>query len=199
MISPIDNLLPAFLGRRMQVAFVVRDMQEALRYWTETMKVGPFVLFPSSTRDRKFIHRGQPSPVDIDLAFAYVGDVQIEIICQNNDAPSIYREFHASGREGMHHLAFWPDDFDASCRALERSGSEMVCSVLDSAGDIAVNYYTAPQHLGVMLELAPMTPDRVRYFGGIKALADHWDGTRPIRVFNSRAEFMASADCNPPA
>lgn len=199
MSSPIDTMLPAFLGRRMQVAFVVRDMDEALRYWTETMRVGPFVLFPNATRDRPLIHRGQLSPVEIDLAFCYVGDVQIEIICQTNDAPSIYQEFHASGREGMHHLAFWPDDFEASCLALERTGCEMVCSVLEASGDVAVKYFTAPKHLGVMLELAPMTPDRVRYFGGIKALANQWDGTRPIRVFSSRAEFMASTDCNPPA
>lgn len=187
----------AALGKRMQLAFVVRDMQEALRYWTETMKVGPFVLIQNATRDRHFFHRGQLTPVEMDLAFSYLGDVQIEIICQTNSAPSLYQEFLASGREGVHHVGFWPDNFEESCRELERSGCELVSSVNASTGSVHVKYYSAPQCLGLMLEVAPMTPDRVQYFAGIKALADHWDGSRPVRVFLSRAEYMASADCKP--
>jgi len=29
-------------GEMRQVAFVVRDLDQALRYWTETLGVGPF-------------------------------------------------------------------------------------------------------------------------------------------------------------
>jgi hypothetical protein len=126
-----------------------------------------------------------------------VGDTQIEVICQTNAAPSPYAEFLQSGRQGLHHLAFWPDDFDASCLALERMGCEQVCSIHAITGPGKVNYYTGPSHLGLMLEIAPMTADRARYFGGIQALAQHWDGTRPIRAFRSRAEYMASDDCKP--
>ena len=28
-----------------QLAYVVRDMDAALKYWTETLKVGPFFMF----------------------------------------------------------------------------------------------------------------------------------------------------------
>lgn len=197
MQVPVVTPQLAFLGQRIQTAFVVRDMQEALRYWTEVMKVGPFVLIKNATSDRRFFHRRELSAVEMDLAFAYIGDVQVEIICQTNTAPSPYQEFLASGREGMHHIGFWPENFEESCHELERTGCELVASVQAISGSGQVNYYDAPRHLGVMLELAPMTPDRVRYFGGIKALADNWDGTRPVRVFGSRAEFMASPDCKP--
>jgi len=194
---PQHTLSPAFLGKQMQIAFVVKDLQETLRYWTQTMKVGPFVVIQNAGVDRLFFHRGELSPVEMDLAFAYVGDVQIEIICQTNTAPSLYQEFLSAGNEGMHHVAFWPENFEASCRELERTGCELVCSLQAPAGTVQVNYYSGPKHLGVMLEVGPMTPDRARYFGGIKALADKWDGTRPVRTFRSRAEFMASPDCKP--
>lgn len=195
MLIPARRLLPSSLGERMQLAFVVRDLQASLRYWTETLNVGPFVVIKNATRDRRFVHRGQPSPVEMDIGFSYFGDVQLEIICQTNAAASPYQEFLASGREGVHHLGFWPDNFDAACRDLEQKGCELVSAVHAPSDSGHVNYYDAPQHLGVMVELAPLTPDRLRYFGGIKALADSWDGSRPIRTFDSRAEYMASPDC----
>ena len=46
-----------------------------------------------------------------------------------------------------------------------------------------------------MVEIAPMTPERSAYFAAIKALADTWDGTRPVRTYATRAEFLGSKDC----
>jgi catechol 2,3-dioxygenase-like lactoylglutathione lyase family enzyme len=191
------QLFPPYLGDRMQLAFVVPDLHESLRFWTENLKVGPFVVMRNATRDRRFMYRGELSKVEMDLAFAYLGDIQIEVIHQTNSAPSPYSDFLKSGRQGLHHVAFWPKDFDASCAELERTGWEKVCDIHAAAGGGVVNYYDGPGHLGVMLEIAPMTPDRARYFGGIKGLAQTWDGTRPIRTFDSRAEYMASDDCKP--
>ena len=67
-----------------------------------------------------FIHRGQRSPVDITLALSYLGDTQIELIWQRNDAPCIYTEALQSGfgAGGTHHVAFWPDDLSQAFREL---------------------------------------------------------------------------------
>jgi catechol 2,3-dioxygenase-like lactoylglutathione lyase family enzyme len=196
-VASLRALYPTFLGDRVQLAFVTPDLETALRFWTETMKVGPFVVIEEAMSDRRFIHRGRHSPVEMALAFSYLGDIQIEVISQRNSAPSPYKEFLDSGREGMHHVAFWPDDFEGSCRELGRSGFDEVCSVEAAAGGSKVTYYSGPPHLGVMLEIAPMTPERARYFGGVKALADHWDGSQPVRSFRTRADYLASDDCKP--
>ena len=37
MTQPLDTVR--------QVAYVVRDMEKALKYWTEYLKVGPFFMF----------------------------------------------------------------------------------------------------------------------------------------------------------
>jgi catechol 2,3-dioxygenase-like lactoylglutathione lyase family enzyme len=188
-------LLPFCLGRRMQVSFVVEDLDEAMRFWTEKMGVGPFVLLENAMKDRQFTYRGRRTPVEASLAFCYVGDVQIELIAQTNQAPSPYRDFLESGRQGIHHIAFWPDDCDSACKELVRAGFDEVLSIQSPDGGNKVGYYSGPAHFGVMVEIAPMTPDRSTYFAAIKALADTWDGSRPVRRFASRAEFLASKDC----
>ncbi|MNL50474.1 hypothetical protein D3C87_1734930 [compost metagenome] len=77
----------------MQLAFVVPDLDEALHFWTAKMKVGPFVVIEDAMGDRRFLHRGAVSPVEIRLAFSYIGDTQIEVISPSNQAPSPYTEF----------------------------------------------------------------------------------------------------------
>jgi hypothetical protein len=51
------------------------------------------------------LYRGEPCTVTTSIALAYSGDLQLEVIHQDDDTPSIYTEFLASGREGFHLLA----------------------------------------------------------------------------------------------
>jgi hypothetical protein len=64
-------------------------------------------------------------------------------------------------------------------------------------GERNVVYYETPDHLGVMIEIVPMTPARQAYFGRIQKLASEWDGMRPIRRFASREAFLASCEGAP--
>ncbi|MET3248803.1 catechol 2,3-dioxygenase-like lactoylglutathione lyase family enzyme [Burkholderia sp. OAS925] len=195
MISAGDGvILPTLLGKKMQVAFVVRHLEEALHFWTATMKVGPFVVIEESLGDRLFVHRGVQSPVEMSIAYSYLGDVQIEVIAQRNAAPSPYREFLDSGREGLHHIAFWPDEFEGACQNLEEKGFREVSSVRAADGAKNLIYYDGPFHLGVMVEVLPMTPLREKYYGGMKRLAETWDGSRPIRTYCTRSDYMSSED-----
>jgi hypothetical protein len=192
--SVVGKQLRSFLGQKMQLGFVVRDMDAALRSWSDDLNVGPFVMFEESLGDRKFIHRGRESDVRFAIAFGYIGDVQVEVISPTNSAPSPYQEFFEQGREGLHHLAFWPKNYEAACAELERAGFDEVCRIVTGDGIKNVSYYASPSYLGLMLEVVPMTDARATYFGAIKALADAWDGTRPLRKFKSRAEFLASPE-----
>jgi catechol 2,3-dioxygenase-like lactoylglutathione lyase family enzyme len=173
---------------------VVRDMEAATTFWAETMGVGPWILIENSGSDRRFVYRGQETDVEMSIAFSYTGETQIELICQHNSAPSVYTELLDQGREGMHHLGFWPEDFEGSSRALEEAGFEETFAVYMTSGVKNVSYYTGPPVLGAFVELAPMTPFRKAYMSAIEKLATDWDGTRPLRRFASRDEFVESDD-----
>ena len=166
-----------------------------MKYWTETFRVGPFIVIERSRGDRRVFYRGKETPVDWALAFAYMGDVQIEFIQQLDDHPSPYKEFLESGREGMHHLAYWPKDFAATCAHLEENGFSEVSSIRNNDGTRNVVYYETPSQLGTMIEIVPLTAERAAYFGRIHRLSRTWDGvTRPVRRFVDRAAFLASGE-----
>lgn len=192
--DPTDTPGLAFLGKRIQVAFVLADLEPALKYWTETLKVGPFVVMESAIDGRTVHYRGQPTDMDMTLAFAYMGDVQIEFVHPTNDAPSPFKEFLDSGRKGFHHLAYWPTDFDAACEHLERNSFTEICSIVTPDGSRNVVYYEPPEFIGSIVEIVPWTAARKEYFGRIQRLSASWDGTRPIRRFASRAAFLASGE-----
>ena len=64
-------------GEMRQLAFVVRDLDRALRYWTETLGVGPFFMMRDLVPEN-WRYRGEPSPAPrITLALGYSGEFQI--------------------------------------------------------------------------------------------------------------------------
>ena len=189
-----NDMIPVrFLGERVQLAFVVNDLEAAMRFWTGVLKVGPFVVIEQARGGRDIFYRGDETNGDFSLAFAYMGDVQIELVQPLDDEPSIYKEFLGSGREGLHHLAFWPEDFKAACAHLEANGFQECTSIRMRDGTINVAYYDAPAGVGTFVEVAPLTKERFSYFSRIQRLSQSWDGeTRPIRRFKDRGAFLAS-------
>ena len=85
-------------GDVIQNGYVVRDIETAMRHWIDILGVGPW-FYIEQLPVPDFQYKGQPSPVDVSLALANSGTLQIELIQQRNDAPSMYRDFLAAGHE----------------------------------------------------------------------------------------------------
>ena len=45
----------------------------------------------------------------MSCAFAQAGPMQIELIEQHTDGPSVYRDMFPAGTGGFHHLCYWAD------------------------------------------------------------------------------------------
>jgi hypothetical protein len=75
----------------------------ALTAWLQ-LGVGPGYLLRGVRQHVSY--RGQPCDVTITVAFSNSGDLQMELIHQENDTPSIYNEFLSSGHEGFHQFAY---------------------------------------------------------------------------------------------
>ena len=56
-----------------QLAYVVRDMDSALKYWTEVLKTGPFFLIEHCALEDQ-VYRGAPANADVSIALANSGD-----------------------------------------------------------------------------------------------------------------------------
>ena len=162
-----------------QNGYVVNDIDAALDHWTRVLGVGPFFYFERVPIE-DFRHRGEPSAVEASIALANWGDLQIELIQQRNDAPSMYREFLEAGREGLQHVACWYDDLDGVLREVAERGI-----AIGQSGTIGERgrfvYLDTEAHPGTVVELSEISGAKGRFFDHVRQSAAQWDGTDPIR------------------
>ncbi len=161
-----------------QLAYVVRDLDAALRYWVDTLKVGPFFLFEHCPLENQR-YRGKPSNVDVTLALGNSGDLQIEIIYQHNDEPSVYKEFLDAGRVGVHHFGMMPQNYRAKFEEFRALGHEAAfeCTV----GGAELVYFDTVATVGHYIELWDNVDTFKDLFMLVENAAKGWDGKDPVR------------------
>ena len=167
-------------GAVRQNGYVVRDIHAAMDHWSKTLGVGPWFYIDRVQTDY-FRHRGADSPVEMSIALANSGDLQIELIQQRNTAPSMYREFIDAGHEGLQHMAYWTNDYQGLYdRALAlgyRVGHEG--QIGGPLGRFA--YFDTEAHPGTVVEISDISGVKGQFFDHIRRVAADWDGTDPIR------------------
>ena len=99
-------------GDLRQIGIVVRDIEAAMTHWVEVCGVGPW-FYVDKLPLTEFSYRGtRYDDIHISSALANSGEVQLELIQQRCDTPSMYRDFLHAGHEGMQHWSSWPSDYD---------------------------------------------------------------------------------------
>ena len=162
-----------------QLAWVVDDLDASMTHWAETLGVGPWFLIPHVAVE-DFRVDGVPSPVDMSLAIAYSGRLQIELIQQHNDAPSMYKESLDAGRAGQHHIGFFRRDYDDRLnRALEAGYTVGQSGVL--GGNVRFTYLRTESDPGTIAELVELNDPIEAAFVAFHQASLEWDGNDPIR------------------
>ena len=130
-----------------QIAVVVRDMEKALKDYTENLGWGPWSVFdykPPLLHDTYV--RGKPVEFRMIGAEAHVGDLGFELI-QPVSGPSIYQEYLDTYGEGVQHIACMKHSTEDSSLMQQHwrsNGAEVLMS--GRIGDSIEFYYldTAP-------------------------------------------------------
>ncbi len=166
------------LGPVGQLAYLPADFDAAVKYWTETMGVGPFYLMENvSLGDCKY--KGVPTGAVFSIAIAYWGDVQIELVRAENDEPSInVGEYAVTDR--LHHICIFVDSIAEARAACAAAGAEVL--VEGTVGpDGHVIYVDAGGGPGTVIELLQNMTGADAIFQMIKDAGKDWDGTDPLR------------------
>jgi hypothetical protein len=167
----------AGLGRIEQLAFVPSDFDAAIEHWTQTMGVGPFFLIENIHLD-DMQYRGEPTDARFSVAIAYWGDVQIELVRAENDAPAHYNGEYAVP-DRLNHVLQIVDDWDVAVRAVEKAGAEVIVSGGVNGGKVM---YVDPGYgPGGLVEILCPVQGGAGLFDMIKAAAANWDGSDPVR------------------
>ena len=168
----------AILGPVMQLAWLPSDFDAVLRHWTQTMGIGPFFLMENiKLEDLRYL--GEPTDAVFSLALAYWGDVQIELIRPENDAPSIYNGEYAV-RDRLHHVCLLVDDIADAYAACAEYGAKIL--VEGKVGESGRVIYADPGGgPGSVVEMLQSQPGTAELFGMIKQAGIGWDGSDPLR------------------
>jgi len=163
-----------------QNGYVVHDIEAAMKHWIDVLQVGPWFYIDRVQTDW-FRHRGQDSAVELSIALANAGDLQIELIQQRNDAPSMYKEFLAAGREGLQHMSYWTHDYQALYDRAAALGYRVGHEGQIGGAQGRFAYFDTEAHPGTVIEISDISGAKGPFFEHIRKAAAGWDGADPIR------------------
>ena len=166
------------LGDVIQLAFLPTDFDATLRHWTQTMGVGPFFLM-ENIQLGGMRYRGVPTEAMFSIAIGYWGDIQIELIRVENDAPSIYNGEYGV-RDRLHHICIFVKSIAEARNACAEIGAEILVEgkVGDTGEVIYVDAGGGPGHVVELLQPMAGSED---LFAMMRDAARDWDGTEPLR------------------
>jgi hypothetical protein len=163
----------------MQFAYVVADLQAACHHWIDCFGAGPFFMAPHLKLPHQ-LYRGAPSTEDCSHALGFAGEINIHLIQQHTDAPSIYRDMYPLGAEGFHHVMFFTDDFPKDRDMLVAMDCPVVEELMSTA---RIAYVDARARIGGFIEVYEDNPTIREWFAEWKQIHKMWDRkTDPIRL-----------------
>jgi hypothetical protein len=165
--------------RFFQLGHVVDDIVSAARRWSSTFGIGPFHVLP--VVDQQLTHAdGQMRTLQMQVAVTQAGPVQIELIQQHCDAPSLYRDWSKNGTSAFHQVASVTSDYDGKLAHFEALGYEVAAESL--GGNFRVAYVDTVAEFGFYTEVIEHTPRFLEQLEVISKTCERWDGTDPIRL-----------------
>ena len=163
-----------------QTAYLVDNIEEAISYWCNALGIGPF-FYLKNHQATGSLFRGQPTDMRISLAFAQSGALQIELVEQLNDAPSLFKEARDAGKRGLHHLAFWTTEFDRDVSNYQKQGYEVVqTGGMSGPNNRNVFIERAGEDL-IAIEISEISGSKGEFFKRVACAAEGWDGSDPVR------------------
>ncbi len=190
------------LGCIRQVAYVVKDIDAAMKEWQAVRGVKGFVVARDAQPLSNACYRGEKKhSVTIDLAFGYLDELQIELIELKGDTPSMYKEALDRNQTDLQHYAVVVEDFDGAYQFARDHGFE---TIVDSgvngiarmsyieATDFEKNVFkedekgfmTTPEGHGIILEVIEWNGMTKPYFDTIKAMVDALPQQQLYREFS---------------
>jgi hypothetical protein len=102
-----------------QIGIVVKDCEKVAQQWERMLGIGPWTIITQNAKDF------EGNPLEVKLAFAYVGDLEFELI-EIAEGKIMHSEWLEKHGEGLHHLSFFVDDPDGVAANLVERGAKIM-------------------------------------------------------------------------
>jgi Glyoxalase/Bleomycin resistance protein/Dioxygenase superfamily len=164
--------------RFFQLGHVVDDVVVAAAGWARTFGIGPFHVLP--VIEQRADYGGQIRTARIQIAVAQAGPVQIELIQQHCDTPSIFSEWSRGGTSAFHQIATLTIDYDVKTAHFKALGYAIAAESL--SGGFRVAYIDTTAEFGFNTEVVEAPPSFLDHVRRISDTCANWDGSDPVRI-----------------
>ena len=167
------------LGPPVQIAYAVSDIFRGVDKWIKDFGAGPFFI-AEHIPIKNVIYRGQPSELDITVAYGQWGEIMIELVQDNGEGPSIIRDLYPPQKSGLHHLAYFVNDMDLVSAKLVEEG--YVLAMSGQAGENRFQFFDAISEMGHFLEIYEPIESLKFLYERVRSASINWDGSDPLRI-----------------
>lgn len=157
-----------------QIAYVVEDLDDAMRRWATQLGVGPWTVYRNTALQG--VYRGRETAVKMHVGLSYQDQMQIELIQPLSRTPSPYQDESGRARVGMHHMAWITQDFDAEVQRAQARGLRLVFAAGNEA--VRVAYLESAEEAGPLFEFIAATPPVLEGFAAGLQATREWDGVQ---------------------
>ena len=141
-----------------QVGVVVKNLSEAIDFYTRTFGLGPFQTLEFAPAQHWV--NGKPTPIRLKIGLCQWGPLTLELIEPlEGDAP--HKWFLEEKGEGMQHLGFIVENYDEWLSYLKREGIDVLMNAetdVEGMGHVRAAYIQSDRVGGVLFELIEVKP-----------------------------------------
>jgi hypothetical protein len=174
-----ERAMSRLFGPVRQIGYVVPNLDQAIEHWVRNAGIGPFFRMDHMPLTA-FRLRGVETRVDLSVACANSGDMQIELIEQHNPEPSPYKDFLDRHGAGLQHFGMWSNDYEADIARLLDHGHQIAFDG-EVGGATRFTYFDSPFSPGTYMEVADFSGGLPKLCDQIRGAAVDWDGRDPVR------------------
>lgn len=123
------------VGPVSHIGIVVKDVDEAVRFYSGTFGVGPFEIVEFDAANTEYFRSyGKPATPKFKAALCYSGDFFIELV-QVTEGETVHTKFFGQHGEGLQHLCFMVEKTDEVLAKLSVRGIKPVLDYRFSSGE----------------------------------------------------------------
>lgn len=163
-----------------QIAYFVDDCRTAAEDMARRFGAGPFFLL-----ERIELawgeHRGAPRSFLHSSAYGQWGDLMMELVQQDEEGPSPFRDLYGPGEEGLHHVAMMVDSLERAYGECAEQGLEIAARAETLTGT-EFAFVDTVAALGHMVEIYERSDALLGFYGFVRKAAVGWDGSSPLRT-----------------
>lgn len=163
-----------------QIAYFVGDAKQAAVDMADRLGAGPFFLI-----ERIELawgeHRGQPRKFLHTSAYGQWGSLMMELVQQDEEGPSPFRDVYQPGQQGIHHVAMMVDSLAETYRYCEAQELAIAARAQTLSGT-EFAFVDTVATLGHMIEIYEKSAQLIGFYDRVRAASVGWDGREPVRT-----------------